>query len=106
MSTLKQVAAEGFPEERIQSVLHQIELSQKHVRRPSLPRDVTIEHSLYNHSLSQVTTDFGMSVGHAINYTWIHGADPAEVLSVNKVGYHRSPRISLRYEGPCAHLFC
>lgn len=61
MSTLKQVAAEGFPEERIQSVLHQIELSQKHV-----------------------TTDFGMSVGHAINYTWIHGADPAEVLSVNK----------------------
>jgi len=46
MSTLKQVAAEGFPEERIQSVLHQIELSQKHVRRPSPPRDVTIEHSL------------------------------------------------------------
>lgn len=62
MSTLKQVAQEGFPEERIQSVLHQIEISQKHI-----------------------TTDFGMSVGYAINYSWIHGADPAEVISINKV---------------------
>lgn len=61
-STLNQVAEEGFPDERIQSVLHQIEIAQKHV-----------------------TTDFGMSVGQAINYSWIHGSDPAEVLSLNKV---------------------
>ncbi len=80
METLKHVANEGFPEERIESILHQIELSQKHVCNPFLRR-----FSDYSPFFNQITSDFGMTVGQAINSSWIHGTDPAEVLSINKV---------------------
>eukprot|EP01117_Protostelium_nocturnum_P008308 TRINITY_DN2969_c0_g1_i4.p1 TRINITY_DN2969_c0_g1~~TRINITY_DN2969_c0_g1_i4.p1 ORF type:complete len:916 (-),score=225.94 TRINITY_DN2969_c0_g1_i4:1099-3846(-) len=59
--TLKKASEEGFTKERIDSVLHQIEMSQK-----------------------TVTTRFGMTTLQGISSTWIHGGDIVESLRVDE----------------------
>ncbi|KAL6068398.1 putative Zn-dependent peptidase, insulinase-like [Balamuthia mandrillaris] len=61
MSTLEEAAKDGFPQERIDSILHQLEIGLKHV-----------------------TSDFGMTVGSGINYSWIHGNDPVNPILFDK----------------------
>ena len=56
--TLNQVVKEGFPKERIDTVIHQLEISQKHV-----------------------TTKFGLSIISNLVTPWIHGANPSSFLS-------------------------
>jgi Zn-dependent M16 (insulinase) family peptidase len=58
--TLQKVATEGFPQQRIDALLHQHELDQKHV-----------------------STDLGISLASSLINVWIHGGDPVETLSIN-----------------------
>ncbi len=51
----------GFDEERIDSVLHQIELSQRHV-----------------------TSNFGINLCYSLNSYWMHGSDPEVVLQLSE----------------------
>lgn len=59
--TLQKVAQEGFPQERIDSILHQIEIGQKHV-----------------------TANFGMKIIQGILYPWIHKGAPVDSLLINQ----------------------
>ncbi len=59
--TLQQVARDGFPQERIDSLLHRVELSQKHV-----------------------SSNFGLTLASAATPAWVHGRDPVERLQVNR----------------------
>jgi hypothetical protein len=60
--TLAKAAQEGFPQERIESILHQIEIAQKHV-----------------------STNFGLSLVSALTHIWIHGGNPVSALSLNEM---------------------
>ncbi len=57
MQVLRTCRAEGFPKERIESVLHQMELSNKHV-----------------------TTSFGLHAGMGAVLPWMHGGDAVDAL--------------------------
>jgi Zn-dependent M16 (insulinase) family peptidase len=59
-AALEQTADGGFDEERVQSVLHLIELGQKHV-----------------------TTGRGISLAQRMARVWMHGGDPVEALRVD-----------------------
>lgn len=59
--TLKEVAGSGFPQERIDAVLHDIELGLKHV-----------------------SVNFGLRLIMNLEATWNHEGDPIEYLKVNK----------------------
>ncbi|XP_070570362.1 presequence protease, mitochondrial-like isoform X2 [Ptychodera flava] len=59
--TFDKVIQEGFPEERIEAVLHKIELSLKHQ-----------------------TTQFGLGVISSLMPSWNHGGDPMVNLQINK----------------------
>lgn len=59
--TLEESVEKGFDEKRIESILHQIEISQKHV-----------------------TSNFGIHVMSGIIHPWIHGANPIESVRFNK----------------------
>ncbi len=52
---------EGFPAERIESVLHQLELSNKHV-----------------------TSSYGLNAGMGAVIPWMHGGDPVDCLRFDK----------------------
>jgi Zn-dependent M16 (insulinase) family peptidase len=52
---------EGFPAERIESVLHQLELANKHV-----------------------TTSYGLNAGMGAVVPWMHGGDPVDALRFDK----------------------
>lgn len=97
------MAVEGFPEERIQSLFHQIELEQKHVtgkfnylKFTSLPylyffSLLCRRHSLIKYSYSQFIGNFGLGVASGIMSTWIHGGDPIRLLKVDEfLSYIRS----------------
>eukprot|EP01128_Nolandella_sp_AFSM9_P002101 TRINITY_DN1248_c0_g1_i1.p1 TRINITY_DN1248_c0_g1~~TRINITY_DN1248_c0_g1_i1.p1 ORF type:complete len:737 (+),score=104.84 TRINITY_DN1248_c0_g1_i1:919-3129(+) len=57
LDTLKASAESGFPQERIDSLLHQIDLSMRHV-----------------------TTEFGIEVAAGVSHSWIHGGSPLRSL--------------------------
>lgn len=59
-STLKQAAQEGFPADRIEAVLHNIELSMKHQ-----------------------SSSFGLSLIMSLTPLWNHGSDPIQALYIN-----------------------
>ncbi len=59
--TLEACARDGFPQERIDSILHQLELANKHV-----------------------TTSFGLNAGMAAVHPWLHGGDPVAVLEFDR----------------------
>jgi len=59
-STFKQVVDEGFTSERIEAVLHSIELSVKHQ-----------------------TSNFGLSMIMGLTPLWNHGGNPVEALQIN-----------------------
>ena len=59
-STLEQVVEEGFTSERIEAVLHSIELSVKHQ-----------------------TSSFGLSMIMGVTPLWNHGGNPIEALQIN-----------------------
>lgn len=61
MECLAKVQAEGFPQERIESIIHQMELSNKHV-----------------------TTSFGLHAGMAAVHPWMHGADPVASIQFDR----------------------
>lgn len=58
--TLEDTEKNGFPSERIEALLHSIELSTKHQ-----------------------TANFGLSLLRAVNSTWLHDSDPVQALSIN-----------------------
>lgn len=59
--TFEKVASEGFPEDRIRAVLHQIELGIKHE-----------------------STNFGLHLISSLITPWIHDADPVSMMEINK----------------------
>ena len=59
-STFEEVAKEGFPAERIEAVLHSIELAVKHQ-----------------------TSNFGLGMAMNLTPLWNHGSDPVEALYIN-----------------------
>ena len=59
-ATLQQVAEEGFPDEAIEAILHQVELSQKHQR-----------------------TSFGLNLGISLLQVWNHGHDVVAAIDIN-----------------------
>lgn len=59
--TIDKVISEGFSQERIEGILHFIELNTKHQ-----------------------TNDFGLKLTMAVNALWNHGGDPVEALKVNE----------------------
>lgn len=59
--TFDKVIQDGFPENRIEAILHSIELGSKHQ-----------------------TTKFGLNLSMSINPLWNHGGDPIESLRINK----------------------
>ncbi len=59
--TLSQAAEQGFEAERVEALLHQLELAAKNV-----------------------TAHFGLTVVGGITPAWIHGADPVEQLKINQ----------------------
>ncbi|XP_046643709.1 presequence protease, mitochondrial-like [Daphnia pulicaria] len=59
-STFEEVVRTGFPAERIEAVLHSIELSVKHQ-----------------------TSNFGLSMAMNLTPLWNHGSDPVEALYIN-----------------------
>jgi len=56
------IVDEGFTEERINAVLHQIEIDQRHV-----------------------VSNFGLNLSASIMHSWIHGGSPFETLSVYQI---------------------
>ncbi|XP_064598150.1 presequence protease, mitochondrial-like [Liolophura sinensis] len=58
--TIDNVIRDGFEEDRIEAILHKIELSLKHQ-----------------------TSNFGLHLGLALNSSWNHDADPSTFLRVN-----------------------
>jgi len=60
-STLEQSAEQGFPPERIEAVLHRLEISQK-----------------------LVNADFGLNLAASLATSWIHGGCPVSYLSINE----------------------
>ncbi|CAK4184590.1 unnamed protein product [Aphanomyces euteiches] len=76
-STLKQVVQDGFDDERIQALLHQIELSQKHI-----------------------VGKFGMSLMRGLVQPWCHrGDDLIESLSINPIleRFHKDMEANPRF---------
>ncbi|KCV71527.1 hypothetical protein H696_02464 [Fonticula alba] len=69
--TLRDVCKTGFPAERIEAVMHQMELSLKHQ-----------------------STEFGLNLGLGLNNPWIHGASPLTVLQFENYGDR--PRAALQ----------
>ncbi|TPX62967.1 hypothetical protein PhCBS80983_g00118 [Powellomyces hirtus] len=61
MRVLQETAQTGFDPKRVESVLHQTELSLKHRN-----------------------ANFGMMVGQQVMSNWVHGGDPLEFLEVSK----------------------
>lgn len=59
-STFEEAAQEGFPTERIEAVLHSIELAVKHQ-----------------------TANFGLGMAMNLTPLWNHGSDPVEALYIN-----------------------
>lgn len=59
-ATFEDVAREGFPAERVEAVLHSIELAVKHQ-----------------------TSNFGLSMIMNLSPPWNHGSDPIELLYIN-----------------------
>jgi Zn-dependent M16 (insulinase) family peptidase len=59
--TIKKAHAEGFPQERIDSLLHQIELDTKHV-----------------------DTEVGVNIGSIVTQYWAHGVSPIAVLKLSE----------------------
>lgn len=59
--TFEKVASEGFDEERIESILHRVELSQKHQ-----------------------TSNFGLGVISSLMSSWNHDADPIAMMKINE----------------------
>eukprot|EP01135_Chromosphaera_perkinsii_P001754 Nk52_evm23s210 gene=Nk52_evmTU23s210 len=62
MKTFEEAAETGFPQGRIDAILHQIELGQKHQ-----------------------TTKFGLNVGAGILPMWLHGVAPEKMLEVTDI---------------------
>jgi presequence protease len=60
LSTLKEAAKTGFPQERIESLLHQLELGQRNV-----------------------TTGFGIALIQGLTHVWMHGGSPIAALHFN-----------------------
>ncbi|XP_071943029.1 presequence protease, mitochondrial-like isoform X2 [Antedon mediterranea] len=60
--TFQQVVKEGFEDQRIEAILHKIELSQKHQ-----------------------TTSFGLGLMMALLPSWNHGSDPTDQLKINEI---------------------
>ncbi|KAI8391039.1 peptidase M16C associated-domain-containing protein [Radiomyces spectabilis] len=60
-SVLEQVRRDGFDVKRIDAILHQMELGQKHK-----------------------TAKFGLGIMNSITSNWLNGANPMELLQVNK----------------------
>lgn len=58
---LKESAKVGFPQERIEAILHQIEFGQKHV-----------------------SSGFGLNLISSLSHAWLHGAVPSETVSINE----------------------
>ncbi|TNN26446.1 Presequence protease, mitochondrial [Liparis tanakae] len=58
--TLDRVIQEGFEEERIEALLHKIEIQMKHQ-----------------------STNFGLSLASYIASSWNHGGDPVELLQLS-----------------------
>ncbi|ETV91146.1 hypothetical protein, variant [Aphanomyces invadans] len=75
-ATLKDVVRDGFDQARIDAVLHQIELSQKHI-----------------------VGRFGMSLLRAVTSTWCHRGDYLDNLSINPVldRFHNEMAANPRY---------
>ncbi|XP_074602577.1 presequence protease, mitochondrial [Brevipalpus obovatus] len=61
LDTLKKVADEGFPQERIDALLHSIELALRHQ-----------------------SSNFGLQLLHILQAPWNHGGDPIELLQINE----------------------
>ena len=59
--TLKEITRTGFPQERIEAILHQIEFSQKHV-----------------------SPGFGLNLISSLSHSWLHGAIPSESIALNE----------------------
>ncbi|XP_048577548.1 presequence protease, mitochondrial isoform X1 [Nematostella vectensis] len=60
-TTFDKVVEEGFPKERIASILHRVELSVKHQ-----------------------SSNFGLGLMMSLMHPWTHGGDPTEYLQINK----------------------
>jgi Zn-dependent M16 (insulinase) family peptidase len=64
LEALEHTAEHGFPTKRVESVLHLIELGQKHV-----------------------STDRGLGLGQRMMQVWMHGGQPLDALRLDeKVG--------------------
>eukprot|EP01052_Picozoa_sp_SAG31_P053446 SAG31_NODE_13708_length_852_cov_0.978752_1_plen_263_part_10 len=61
IEALERTASDGFDAERVQSVLHLIELGQKHV-----------------------TTGRGLNLGQRLAPVWMHGGDPIDALRIDQ----------------------
>lgn len=59
--TLRKVADQGFPQERIDALLHSIELALRHQ-----------------------SSNFGLQLLHMLQAPWNHGGDPIELLQINE----------------------
>ena len=58
---LEESAKVGFPQERIEAILHQIEFGQKHV-----------------------SSGFGLNLISSLSHAWLHGATPSETVAINE----------------------
>jgi Zn-dependent M16 (insulinase) family peptidase len=59
--TLDEVVLTGFPKERIEAVIHQIEYGQKHI-----------------------STGFGLNLVSGLSHAWLHGSNVAENIAINE----------------------
>jgi len=91
LKALEASAKEGFPKERIEAELHQLELHARHVcqnRRSQChschanPHDIQL--CIRVHGI-QATTRFGVQMSLALAEAWIHGAKPTDLLDLDAV---------------------
>jgi hypothetical protein len=61
LSTLEEVERDGFPKERIDAIIHQIEYSQKHI-----------------------SSGFGLNLVSSLSHAWLHGSNPSDIVSINE----------------------
>lgn len=59
--TLEETARTGFPQERIEAILHQIEFGQKHV-----------------------SSGFGLNLISSLSHAWLHGSNPSDSVAINE----------------------
>lgn len=102
LKALEASAKEGFPNERIEAELHQLELHARHVCQNrafampllpcySSPHDTRLRIRVHD---IQTTTRFGVQMSLALAEAWIHGAKPTDLLDLDAVRIGKGSQFS------------